>query len=160
MTPFLFARLSVALSGTPDILDGFLGGLDAHDAVWDFQPDPERFTLREIVAHLNDFEPVWLDRFVRTREVNKTSFVRLDPGQIAIDNDYAHSDPAQSLRLFRTRRKDLVDLLSTFSDDDWQKECILPVGTWPLEFQAAYLAIHDGYHTGQIAQWLALSRQQ
>ena len=159
MTPFLFHRLSTALAGTPDVLEGLLGNLSSSDPRWDFSPDPERFTLREIVAHLADFEPVWLDRFTRTRETNRSEFVRLDPDKLALDNDYAHSDPLQKLAKFRAGRKVIMDLLASFSDADWQKECVLPVGVWTLEFQAAYLSIHDGYHTGQAAQWLALAHR-
>ena len=41
-----------ALEGTPDVLNGFLAPLGPEDQRWDFRPDPERFTLREVVAHL------------------------------------------------------------------------------------------------------------
>jgi len=154
----MIQRLLVALEGTPDVVYGLLGSLDAHDPIWDYLPEPERFTLREIVAHLVDFEPVWLDRLARTREADGTSFELVDPSKLAADNDYPHSDPIVNLSLFRERRTKIVDLIKTFTEEDWDKVAVLspPVGPLSLGLQSLYITVHDAYHTGQIAQWLAL----
>jgi len=158
LSPFMIQRLLVALEGTPDVLNGLLGSLDAHDPAWDFQPDPERFTLREIIAHLADYEPVWLDRFEHTRKADGIRIERLDPSKLAVDNDYPHSDPIANLSLFRQRRAIIVDLIKTFKEEDWDKVAILPQPAGPLSLglQSMYLSVHDAYHTGQVAQWLAL----
>jgi uncharacterized damage-inducible protein DinB len=162
MTPYLFARLSVALTGTPDVLDGLLGSVVLDDPLWDFRPDPERFSLREILAHLVDLEAVWFDHFSRTRDANLTSFDKFDSAQKVIDNNYAESNPIESLAKFRTERLKLTELIKTFSEDEWANQMVLPPpkGTLNIEAQAMFIAVHDGYHTGQAAQWIAISRSR
>jgi uncharacterized damage-inducible protein DinB len=157
MTPFLFERVSIALGGVPDTLEGLLGAIDRDDAVWDFRPFPERFTLREIVAHLVDLEPIWLDRFDRTQQTDGTVFERVDSSKLVIENNYAESDPVAKLAEFRAGRQKILQLITPFVENDWNKKSILPApyGTQPLSFTAMFICVHDGYHTGQIAQWLA-----
>lgn len=156
LTAIMRDRLRVALAGTPDVLDGLLGSLTADDPVWDRRPDPERFTLREIVAHLADYESVWLERLAQTRDEDQPALRPADKDQLALDHDYAHSDLARSRALLRGRRMALVELLSGLADADWQRIGHLPTPNGPLtlETQAAFVIIHDGYHTAQVAQWL------
>jgi uncharacterized damage-inducible protein DinB len=162
MNPVFLQRLLPGLDGTSDVLDSLLENVGIDSPIWDFRPDPERFTLREVVAHLADYNAIWLDRFVRTKATNRAAFERGDPAQLAIANDYAHADPRASLSRFREGRLAIVNLLKTFADEDWALECIMPApfGPTTLEYQATFLVVHDSYHTAQIAQWLALGQQQ
>ena len=48
-----------ALEGAPDVIAALLDGVPPDDALWDRRPDPERFSLREIVAHLADWDGVY-----------------------------------------------------------------------------------------------------
>lgn len=84
-------------------IDYVLNGLEAAPLVqarllkdcteWDARPELDRFTLREMIAHLADWEVIWMDRVVRfTTEVHPY-LESIDEGQIAIDNDYANLDP-------------------------------------------------------------------
>ena len=157
LTPLMWDRLLVALAGTPDVLDGLFGSLEADDPLWDRRPDPDRFTLREIMAHLADYDAVWLERLAQTRDEDKPALRPADKDQMALDHDYAHSDPARNRALLRERRIALVELLSGLRDEDWQRAGHLsPSGELvTLEAQAAFVIIHDGYHTAQVAQWLA-----
>lgn len=156
LTPLMRDRLRVALAGTPDVLDGLFGSLKADDTLWDRRPDPERFTLREIVAHLADYEAVWLERLAQTRDEEQPALRPVDKDQLALDHDYAHSDPAQSRAQLREGRIALVEFVSGLADEDWQRIGHLPAPNGPLtlETQAAFVIIHDGYHTAQVAQWL------
>ena len=54
-----------ALAGTPVVADRLLLDVHADDPRWDFRPEPDRFTLREVVAHLADWEPIHLERLTR-----------------------------------------------------------------------------------------------
>src|SRR5690348_11093850 len=111
--------LITGLSGTPDVLDGFLKSLPADDPLWDFRPDPDRFTLREIVAHLADWEPIVLERAARTRTENEPHLPDIDEGRLAIEHDYAHSDPHRSLARFREGRVTLINLLRSVEETEW-----------------------------------------
>jgi len=147
------------LAGTPDVLDGFLKAIPSSDPIWDHRPDPQRFTLREIVAHLADWNPIFLERLTRTRDENEPVLEDIDEGQIAIEHDYAHTDPQESLARFRETRTALVAFLNALPEPAWERVGIRPpLGPLPIYAQAVLILGHDGYHTQQVAQWLVSAR--
>lgn len=148
-----------ALQGAPDVLETLLAGLAPDDSGWDRRPDPDRFTLREIVAHLADWEPIFLDRMARTRTEHEPVLEGYDEVQLAIDRDYAHSDPVESLRRFREGRAQMVAFLETLTPDEWERAGNRPeVGLLSLETQCVLVAGHDGYHNHQVVQWRSPDR--
>ena len=160
LLPLMRDRLLSALTGTCDVLPALLGSLSPQDPVWDARPDPARFTLREIMAHLADYELIWIDRMTRTRNELGPLLVPVDPGALATEHDYAHSDTAVSLAQFQERRIALVNFLVGLAEEDWQRVGQMgDRGPLTLEEQAAFVVIHDGYHTGQVAQWLAAGKE-
>ena len=159
LLPLMHDRIRSALAGTPDVLDALLGPLAPDDSLWDLRPDPERFTLREIASHLADYEAIWLERLSRTRAEASPALIPVDPAGLAVQNDYAHTDPAESLARFRERREALAAFLSDLSVDDWRRPGQMAGQPLTLEEQAAFVCVHDGYHTGQAAQWLAAGRE-
>ena len=52
--------LLLDLESAPDVLARLLADM-SDPAVYDRTPDPDRFTLREMVAHLADWEAVFLN---------------------------------------------------------------------------------------------------
>lgn len=82
-------------------------------------------------------------------------FAPVDPAALAAEHDYAHSDATTSLASFRERRAALVGFLGGMGEDDWQRMGQMAGRPLTLEEQAAFVTIHDGYHTGQVAQRLA-----
>lgn len=145
-----------AASGTPDVLDALLVSLSADDPRWDAQPDPTRFSLREMVAHLADWEPIWVERLTRIRDEDNPSLPDIDEGQRAIDGDYAHRDPRQSLADFRTGRAAVMELLSALPAEAWERVGHREkVGTFSIETLTIFIVGHDGYHTHQAVQWAA-----
>jgi uncharacterized damage-inducible protein DinB len=153
--PYIKKYFLTALNTTPDLLEAFLKPVPADDPRWDRRPDPERFTLREIVAHLADWEPIFTSRMERTVNEDVPVIADIDEGQIALDHDYAHQDPQAGLARFRTARAALAVFLSGLSDTDWSRVAIKePHGQVTLERQAVQVLAHDSYHLGQIVQWL------
>ncbi|HZO91480.1 MAG TPA: DinB family protein [Chthonomonadaceae bacterium] len=165
LPPFVRKYLLTALEGTPDVLDGFLKTLPADDPVWDFRPAPARFTLREVVAHLADWEPIFLERMTRIRDESEPSLPDIDEGQLAIDRDYAHSDPQANLARFRQGRVTMLAFLRSLKEGNWERagnykrEHPMVGGPVTLEAWVAQVVGHDGYHTQQVAQWLAAARR-
>jgi hypothetical protein len=150
--------LLAALAGTPDVLDRLLAGLNADDPRWDFRPDASRFTLREAVAHLADWEPIHLERIGRMCDEEGPKLPNVDEEQVAIENDYAHSDPHASLEWLRSGRQRLLDALEALPGDAWKRAGLREgVGRMTIESQVAMIAGHDGYHLRQAAQWLTLA---
>lgn len=155
LLPLMRQRTKTALAGTLDVLGALLGDVTAADPVWDKRHDPDRFTLRELVAHLADYELIWNERITRTRDEDNPLLTPHDAGKLAVDNNYAAIDPAVSLKAIHDRRTALVAILQGIPDEQWQRTAQWgTAGTLTLEEQAAFIVIHDGYHTSQIAQWL------
>ncbi len=141
-----------ALEGTPNILERLLTGATADEI--DRRPDPERFTLREIVAHLADWEPILQERLLRTRDENEPTLAAVDPAQLAIEHDYAHCDIREQARLFSERRAKTVSIISQFNSEQWLRKAIRPnIGATDMEAIVAMIPMHDMYHIRQITQW-------
>jgi len=144
-----------ALAGAPDLFDALLRGLT--DAEADGRPDPNRFTIREALAHLADWEDVFRGRLLQTRDEAAPVLQGHDEGQWALDRDYAHSDWRQQARLYRERRRQMVDLLTALTPAQWDRVgSHTELGPIPLEGQAVLISAHDAYHLQQIAQWRSL----
>lgn len=144
-----------ALSGTPFVLEKLLSGIDASDPIWDRRPEPDRFTLREILAHLADWEPIWKMRFERMRDEESPFLESIDEGQLVIDHDYAHQDPIANIARYKEGRVQLVDLLSTLDEPTWDKTGDREfVGLLTVQMLAGLIQSHDGYHLIQVVKWL------
>lgn len=144
-----------ALNATPEVLEAFLKNIPLDDPRWDRRPDPERFTLREIVAHLADWDPIFTGRMELTVKEELPYIPDMDEGQVALDHDYAHQDPLAALSRFRTARAALVVFLTGLTDADWSRVAVKEIhGPVTLESQAVLILAHDGYHMEQVVQWL------
>jgi hypothetical protein len=155
MTDVTHKYLIKALAGTPDVFDSILAGLKSDDPRWDVRPDPERFTLREMVAHVADWNPIFEERIRRIRVEEEPVLPSYDEGQFAIDRDYAHSNPIANLNRFREGRATLVALYNEIRDDEWERVGFYAaVNRFTIETYLALMVGHDGYHTAQAANWL------
>ena len=151
----LHRYLLIDLESAPDVLAKLLEGVSG--SAWDRRPDPERFTLREVVAHLADWDQVFLGRLIQTRDEDSALLQGLDEGQVALNNDYTHSDPIESLARYRAGRTETVAFLRALSSEQWARSANhTELGPITLEAQAALIAFHDGYHWQQVLAWMSL----
>ena len=154
LTEYPYARsyLFTALDSAPALFDHLLYGLTEEEA--DHRPDPNRFTIREVMAHLADWEPVFLERLTRMRAEDHPTLPGYDEGQWAIDHGYAQTDWRAQCRLFADRRRETVAFLRASAPQDWARTADRPeIGTLTIEAQALLIPLHDTYHLRQIAQW-------
>jgi hypothetical protein len=141
-----------ALEAAPSLFGTLLEGLTEEEA--DRRPDPNRFTLREVIAHLADWDPVFLDRMTRIRFEDHPTLPGYDEGQWAIDHDYAHTDWREQLASFTERRQALVAFLHSCGPDDWARTANRPeIGILTIESQALLIPLHDAYHLRQVSEW-------
>lgn len=155
LPPRLFTYLLLDLESAPDVLARLLQGV-SDPAVLDRRPDPDRFTLREVVAHLADWEAVFLRRLTDTRDTDGAVLQGLDEGQVALDHDYACADPSECLARYKSGRAAIVALLRGLPLDQWQRAGNhTELGPITLEAQAILIAVHDGNHRQQTLAWLA-----
>jgi len=139
------------LESAPAVLARLLHGFTD----WDARPDAARFTPREMVAHLADWEGVFLTRLMDTRDDEGAVLQGLDEGQVAIDNDYTRADPAECLHRYETGRAAIVFLLGGLSSAQWERVGMhTELGPVTLETQVVLIAAHDGYHRQQALDFL------
>src|SRR6266496_3710617 len=133
------------LSGTPVVIDRLLA--DATEKDFDVRPDPARFTIREVLGHLADWEGVWMERATRILNEDHPSLLGYDEGQWAIDHDYAHMNVAEQRARFREGRANFIDLLHDLSPDQWSRTAGHDEwGEVTLAGMATLILGHDGYH--------------
>jgi uncharacterized damage-inducible protein DinB len=117
--------------------------------------DPARFTLRELIAHLADFDDVFLDRLRLAHESPGASVVSLDPDERAREKHYATRDVRHELDVFENRRRDLIEFLSGLSAEDWQKPFHHPdLGDVTIESYANIILAHDLSHVSHATSYL------
>lgn len=143
------------LQATPAVLAHLLK--HASKQIWDKRPDPERFTLREVAAHLADWESVWQERLGRVRDENHPILPDRDPDQLAKDHDYAHADVGASLRRFQEGRKKVLQILEELELSAWSRTGQHTTrGTLSIHDLAVIILGHDGYHLKQVTEWIEL----
>lgn len=145
------------LNDTPVTLDFLLKHASERD--YDRRPDPQRFTVREVLGHLADWESIWLERMLRMRDEDNPTLPGYDEGQLAIDHDYAHQDVTAQQTRFREGRAELMAYLHTLEAEGWQRAGVRTegeaiVGRVTVEALATLILAHDAYHLRQIAEWL------
>lgn len=145
--------LKEGLAATPVVIDRLLR--EAAPEQYDLRPDPERFTLREVMGHLADWEGVWMERAQRILSEENPDLPGYDEGVWAIEHGYARMDVAQQQTRFREGRAKLLALLGRLSAEEWTRTARHSVwGEITLVGLATLALGHDGYHMRQIAQWI------
>jgi uncharacterized damage-inducible protein DinB len=150
--PYSRNYLLNAIASGPSIASALLLGISQEEM--DFRPDPDRFNLREVVAHLADWEPIWLERMTRIVNEENPILPNMDEGQMAIDRNYAESDLSIQLDRFQAGRVKVHEFLTQRTEEDWSREALRPeIGVVSLEFIACLLPVHDTYHFKQIIDY-------
>ena len=150
--------LVTGMEAAPWVLRAILAGIAPDDPRWDARRDPERFTLREITAHLADWEMIFLDRLKRTRSENQPILQGLDEGKLVIDGDYAHADPAACLQRYAEGRARMLAFARSLGAEEWARSGThTDLGMVTIEAQLVHISGHDGYHLLQAMQWLGVA---
>jgi uncharacterized damage-inducible protein DinB len=143
-----------ALETNPLVFAHLLDGLTDEEA--DFRPDPERFTLREVIAHLADWDPIWLERIRRTVTEDQPVLPDYDEGEFAARNRYDQSEFREQLARFKEGRVALAAFVSTLSLADWDRVGLRDtVGPVSVERFVALIIAHQAYHDRQVLEYRA-----
>ncbi len=143
-----------ALNATPGIISRFCANIP--DVIADQDQGPDRFTLREVLAHLSDWEPIWLERIQRIVQEDMPVLPNIDEGEMAVQNAYATIPVETSIENFTTGRAALTAYLASLPIDAFERSGIRPeVGTITIEDIAPLVLAHDTYHIAQLAQYTA-----
>ena len=122
---------------------------------YDEKTDPLRFTVREAMAHMADWEPVLLDRMQTTISNPGATIKAWDESKRALDNNYAATDPLAEVQRLIDMREVTVRFIRERAEGHWDNHVIHPErGPMTLADQANAILGHDHYHIEHLTQYL------
>jgi uncharacterized damage-inducible protein DinB len=123
---------------------------------FDERLDPDRFTIREVLAHMADWEPILRERMMRIKREPGSNIQAFDEEQMAIDNDYASQDVRANLDNWIEQRGETARFIRGLTEADMATQALHPSGvTMSLGDVANMMIGHDLYHVEQISEYLA-----
>ncbi|CAN5409039.1 hypothetical protein BH11ARM2_BH11ARM2_33260 [soil metagenome] len=146
-------RYTHQLAHTPDILRNVLHCV--HTENYNDRIEADRFTLAEMIAHMADFEDIFLDRMRLAVEKPGASIVTYDPDERAQEKHYDTRDALHELEVFTNRRSDTMTFLHELCADDRKKFFVHPeFGAMTIDQLATLMMGHDLYHIAQASEYL------
>lgn len=141
--------LTRALEMTPRLVEREIRAANGN---YDVRPDSERFSMREVVAHLADWEPIMLTRIRTGVETPGATINAYDEGRMAIENNYADSNPIERLGAWLADRARTIEYIKTLTEEDLAKPVVHPERGRMLVGDIAHMLVsHDVYHLEQLA---------
>jgi hypothetical protein len=127
----------------------------ASPEIYDTKTDPERFSFREAVAHLADWEPILQDR-MRLIKYNPGSLMpAYDEGQRAIQLNYSAVDPKEAVARWQAAREESVRFFESEGPGSWDAVAVhAERGEVSLYDLANMEVAHDTYHVEHLLQFL------
>lgn len=122
----------------------------------DVPTHPGRFTPRQVVAHLADWEPILLWRIQQAVQESGSEIPGIDEGIMAVENGYDHQDPMVNLDRWQMARMETVAYLRSIETSHWDRYVVHSErGKMTVYDQANLFLGHDLYHIAQITSVLA-----
>lgn len=129
----------------PSLLRKGLAGLTAEQARE--RPVPGKWSFLELVCHLADFEPVFLDRMKAVLTQDEPTFFGRDENAFAAKFVYHQRDLAEELTLIEACRKSMSRILRALPEADFQRRGIhSEAGPMTLETLLRRAAGHLTHH--------------
>jgi hypothetical protein len=85
-------------------------------------PIPGKWSTRQVICHIADFEPVYLDRIKRVIAEEEPLLLSGDPDRFAAALAYEHRDLETELQLIEISRRHLAGLLRTLPPATFQRK--------------------------------------
>lgn len=148
MNAYLFPGLEFG----PVIVERLVSQIPA--ARYDEKTEPSRFTLREAISHLADWEPILRDRIKLAVERPDSPVQGMDESVRAIERNYQGLDVQEQLSQFKQERAATIAYLRSLTTDDWSKAVVHnEKGRQTVADQANQLLGHDLYHIEHLTQF-------
>ncbi|TWT60208.1 DinB family protein [Rubinisphaera italica] len=87
----------------------------------DASPIPGKWSTRQVVCHLTDFEPIYADRIKRALVEDNPTLMGGDPDVFANGLGYEVRDLNNELNIIRTTRQQLLTVLENCDDAAFQR---------------------------------------
>jgi hypothetical protein len=133
----------------PELVAAMLTGVAGSEQ--DFQPEPGKWSIRQIVAHLSDSEMSAALRFRKLIAEDSPALDVFDQDAWATKLDYATRKPSHSLDMFRRVRAENYELLKSIPDAAFERTGTHPKrGVTTLLFWVEIYARHAEKHAEQM----------
>ncbi|MBN8690343.1 MAG: DinB family protein [Armatimonadetes bacterium] len=143
-----------AFSKGPHIVERILR-VFPHDRL-DDRIERDRFTAREVIGHLSDYEQTVLERIRVANMKPGTSVEAYDADARNAEHKFATKDVFHEAEVFETRRGMTLEYLSTLSPECWDKTFVKPDGTAiSIREYIGFALAHDMEHIDQLSLYLA-----
>lgn len=150
MNPYLLPVLDFG----PLTLQRLLAKIEPHRM--DESLSPDRFTPREAIAHLADWEPILRGRLETAVDTPGATIAAYDEGARAEDMGYRSWNVSESADKFLAERRKTQAWLKTLKPEDWDKSVVHPErGVLTVRDLANMLLGHDLYHIEHLTQYLS-----
>lgn len=147
--PYLYPALRLAPEAVRTLVDA------VPEARWDMATDPDRFTFRQAVAHLADWEEIDFDRIKTAVESPRAEIPGIDETDRMIAMDYDRLDPREQVEVYAQRREALIVYLQGLPADAWARTVVhAEKGEMSVYDWANCLIGHDLYHIEHLGQFL------
>src|SRR3954468_9286691 len=87
----------------------------------DAKPIAGKWSSRQVVCHIVDFEPIYADRMKRVIAENCPTFFGGDPDTFAAHLAYEHREIATELALMAAVRRQMAEILRELKASDFQR---------------------------------------
>jgi hypothetical protein len=143
-----------SLPTTPDDLARLLKDRDLEDIL---RPSRDGgWGVIEILAHLRDWEEVFLDRIRTVGDVDNPFLPVIDDELWPIERDYRGQDPESTLERFRDSRAEIIAFLHGLDPAEWGRPARHgSFGNVTLHWLADHICDHDQEHLDQARDALA-----
>lgn len=124
------------------------------DARW--KPEPDKWSILEIICHLGDEEVEdFRQRLRMTLENPAMEWPKIDPPKFAVDRRYNEQDLEASIARFAREREVSLNWLRGLVNPDWDQSYSHPkIGPVPAGLLFSSWVAHDQLHLRQIARRL------
>lgn len=138
------------LSRNAEFLSGLVSGVDREQARW--KPDPESWSVLEVVNHLYDEER---DDFRRRLDLTlhhpEEPWPGIDPEAWCVEREYNQRELGESEQRFRKEREESITWLETLKSPDWNRVHRHPrLGELRAGDILASWTVHDLLHGRQL----------
>lgn len=112
-----------------DLIDDYLAGpqklreaiAGMTDDQLDAKPVPGKWSTREVVCHIGDYEPIYADRMKRVIAEDEPTILAGDQAAFAARLAYGERDLEEELALIELVRKQMARILRSLTPEDFQR---------------------------------------
>ena len=83
------------------------------------RPIPGKWSTKEVICHLADYEPIYADRMKRVIALKEPELLKGDPGLFAARLAYDERDVEEELALIEIVRKQMARILRALKPEDF-----------------------------------------